>query len=268
MLGLRFSRLVHASLAGGSLALMGCVDRAYDFGDSGEVIDPTDDPDPTDPSGDPPDPTGQPPEPDPNPMPPPPPSEPGPPRLLDVRFIDAATLELTFSEGMAPTDEVNPRQFRLSAAISPEPGYGYGGTFYQEVGMWNGGEYYCEEYCYEQCVPDGCYERCFEYCSTPPGPPVVVEAITPTDRPQVLLLSLSDPISGGVCQELDNLPSDWTAELYIHYTVQGSALVADLDGEAFEDLGAHWVLDFGNEYSYVEGYLPYMSPELAIPCPF
>lgn len=40
LLGSRFSRLVHASLAGGSLVLAGCVDRAYDFGDAG-FVDPT-----------------------------------------------------------------------------------------------------------------------------------------------------------------------------------------------------------------------------------
>ncbi len=252
--------------------MSGCVDRAYDFGNPGS-LDPNPLPDPSggpDPSGDPdpnPDPTS-----DPTPPPPPPPSIPGPPLLVEAGFVDNLTLQLTFSEGIAPAQAVDPQQFRLSGVLAPPGGMYYYGTFYREIGMWNGADYYCGKYCYEYCdyyKDDYCYDRCFDYCYTPPGPPVRIAAISQVpERPDVLLLSLDNGIGGGVCAQLSNYPEDWVSDLFIHYTPQGLAPVQDNDGELLAPIAEHWALDRNAQDQYTEGFLPYMDPIVPIPCPF
>jgi hypothetical protein len=278
MLGLRFSRLVHASLAGGSLVLGGCVDRSYAFGDAGAgpgdedstggatdgTSNPTGEPpNPTDPTTngpttDPTDPTGDPP-------PPPPPVLPGPPQLIDADLIDNLTLALTFSEGIAPPQEVDPRQFRLSAAYAPKGEYYYQyNTYYQEIGNWNG---MCYEYCYEYCYDTGCYEQCWDNCSS--GPPVHVAAISqPPDRPDILLLTLDSGIGSGVCTQIENFPEQWTRGLFIHYTPDGTAQVTDTTGELLADIGEHWALQPDRSFAYNQGTFPFMEPVLPIPCIF
>lgn len=268
MLGLRFSHLVHASLAGGSLVLAGCVDRAYDFGDAGGFSrpDPTEgETDTATDTDDPPDPTSEP------PPPPPPPDVPGPPQLIAAGMVDNLTLALTFSEALAPPQAVDPTQFRLSGAIAPkayEYYYSYG-TNYTEVGRWNGTGYYCEEYCYEYCYDDYCNEQCWEYCYTPSGPPVRFAAITqPPDRLDTLLLTLDNGIGGGVCAHLRQYPEEWISDLFVHYTPQGAAPITDNVGEPLAPIAEHWALEPEAEYSYKEGTLSYMQPQLPIPCPF
>ncbi|MCH9684253.1 MAG: hypothetical protein K0V04_22660, partial [Deltaproteobacteria bacterium] len=186
-------------------------------------------------------------------------------------FADASVLQLTFNESIAPADQVNPRQFRLSAAFAAGyDKYAYG-TSYQDVGRWNGAGYYCDEYCYEYCDydKDYCKDRCFEYCYIPPGDPVHVSAIIQdAARPEVLLLRLDNAIGGGVCAQLNTFPEEWTSGLFIHYTTAGSAPVADPDGEALAPIAEHWVLAHEQDYVYVEGQLPFMDPLLPIPCPF
>jgi hypothetical protein len=274
MLGSRFSRLVHASLAGGSLVLAGCVSRAYDFdgdgsgGESesgtesttdptvGSVTNPTSPPTTVGPTTDPTDPTAP---------PPPPPELPGPPKLIAADLIDNLTLALTFSEGLSPPSSVDPTQFRLSAAYAPKGNYYYQyNTYYQEVGNWNGA---CEEYCYQYCYGNGCYEQCWDYCQ--PGPPVRVTAIAQLpDRIDVLLLSLDNGIGHGVCSQLDAFPRQWTKGLFIHYTPDGTAPVTDTQGEALADIGEIWALQPNRQWMYNQGTFPFLDPVLPIPCPF
>jgi hypothetical protein len=278
MLGLRFSRLVHASLAGGSLVLGGCANRAYDFGDASgggdadstgttdgphtvTITDPTVGPtttppnptSPTDPTVDPTDPTGIPPE------------MPGPPQLIAAAFLDNLTLSLTFSEPLAPPQSVDPRQFRLSTAYAPKGNYYYQyNTYYQEVGNWNGA---CDEYCYEYCYDTGCYEQCWDYCQ--PGPPVRVAVVSqPAERPDMLVLSLDNGIGSGVCSQLENFPEQWSKGLFIHYTPAGNAPVTDIAGELLGDIAEHWALQPDRQWAYNQGTFPFMEPVIPIPCPF
>lgn len=279
MLGLRFSRLVHASLAGGSLVITGCVSRAYDFlGDDGGDGDdsstsgvtvtttvsttegPTTTPpitttttSPTDPTLDPTDPTA------------PPPEMPGPPQLIAVGLIDNSTLALTFSEPLSPPQSVDPQQFRMSAAYAPKGDYYYSyNTYYQEIGNWNGT---CEEYCYEYCYDTGCNEQCWDYCQ--PGPPLRVAAITqPPDQPHLLFLTLDNGIGAGVCSQLANYPEPWTTGLFVHYTPDGASPVTDTQSEPLGDIGEHWALQPDRQWAYNQGTFPFMEPVLPIPCPF
>ncbi len=266
MIGLKLSRLVHASLAGGSLVVGGCADRSYDFGDSGGDGDgstgategsgnPTGNPsgDPTSPTVDP---TGD---------PPPPPDVPGPPQLIAVEMLDNLTLALTFSEGLASTQAVDPKQFRLSAAYAPKGEYYYQyNTYYQEAGNWNGP---CEEYCYEYCYYDKCGEQCWDYCQ--PGPPLRVAAISQlAERPEVLLLTFDNGIGHGVCTQINNFPEQWHRGLFIHYTPTGSAPVTDTVGERLGNIAEHWALQPDRDFAYNQGDFPFMQPVLPIPCPF
>lgn len=277
MLGSRFSRLVHASLAGGSLVIGGCTSRAYDFGEADEGGDaestgstgidsatvtitgptsagpatattPT-----TDPTLDPTDPTGLPPE------------QPGPPQLIEAELLDGASLLLSFSEPLASTLSVDPRQFRLSAAFTPNGTYYYQYyTYYQEVGSWNGA---CYENCYEYCYDGSCQEYCWTYCQ--PGPPVRVATLSqPLDRPDLLLLTLDQAIGSGVCSQLQSFPAQWTSALFVHYTPEGSAPITDLSGELLADIAEHWALQPDRQWDYNQGTFPFMEPVLPIPCPF
>lgn len=282
MLGSRFSRLVHASLAGGSLVL-GCTNRAYDFNDDGggsnddstgttdgtvtvtvSTTEPTGSPtttppttttpttSPTDPTVDP-DTTG------------PPPEMPGPPQLIAAEMLDNLTLQLSFSEPLAPPNSVDPQQFRLSIAYAPKGGYYYQyNTYYQEVGNWNGD---CEEYCYEYCYDTGCNEQCWEYCQ--PGPQLRVAAFEQLyDRPDLLLLFFDNGIGSSVCTQLENFPSEWTRGLFIHYTPEGSAPITDNSGELLADIAEHWALQPNRQWAYNQGTFPFMEPVIPIPCVF
>ena len=260
--------------------LTGCVSRAYDFqdddgsGSGGESTDstggtvtvtvstteptggPTTTPpvttNPTDPT-DPTDPTA------------PPPEMPGPPQLIAAQLIDNLTLELSFSEPLAPPDSVDPQQFRLSAAYAPKGEYYYQyNTYYQEIGNWNGS---CEEYCYDYCYDTGCYEQCWEYCQ--PGPQVRIAGIVqPAGRPDLLWLSLDSGIGSGVCSQITNFPPKWTKGLFIHYTPEGSAPVTDTAGELLADIAEHWALQPNRQWAYNQGTFPFMEPVIPIPCPF
>lgn len=239
--------------------MTGCVDRAYDFGDSGSFDpDPTVDPDPTtdpDPTVDP-DPTDD------------PPGIPGPPQLVDVRFADNLTLQLTFTEAIAPTQAVDPQQFRLSAAFgSEDPDYYLFGTFYQEVGQFNGGYDDCYEYCYQYC--DYEYDYCYcDYCYAP-GPPIRVASVTQLpELPEVLLLTLDNGIGSRVCDQVNSQPPALVSDLFIHYTAAGSAPVTDNDGEALAPISEKWALAREEDFLYEEGFFPFMNPMLPIPCPF
>ena len=77
---------------------------------------------------------------------------PGPPMLIEAMLVDPVSLELYFSEPIAATGAVDPSKFRLSAAFA-NGNYSYG-TFYADLGRWNGEEK-CYEYCYGDTYQDG-----------------------------------------------------------------------------------------------------------------
>lgn len=282
MVGLKTRRLGRASIAG-LLALTGCVDRAFDFGDSGGIgpdpdpnPDPTSDPNP-DPTTDPnPDPTGDP--------VPPPPDNPGPPQLLDVRYVDNFTLTLTFSEGLASTAAVDPRQFRLSAAFGAAKAQEYGiyGTFYQEVGQWitNPECQYCYEYCdnyyggTDGYYGSGGYYYCPKYCQTEycygsNAPLNILEIVQIPERPDTLWLTFDRGITPQVCENVNSAPPGLVVGLFLHYFASGAAPITDNSGELLASIAEHWVLtdpQLGN--TYLDGFFPEMNPMLPIPCEF
>jgi hypothetical protein len=277
MVGLRFRKFVNAAIATSSLTVSGCVSRLLPdpaFGgddsddsagtggsaDTGNPSDPTKPGNPTNPGNpsDPSDDTG--------------PSVPidGPPQLIDVRVLDAAQIELFFSEPLASAQSVDPKKFRLSAAAARDYYGYYSGTWYQEIGNFDG-EQTCYEYCwcpyYEYCY-DGEGEYCNEYCYTQPGPPLAVVSVADhPDHADRLILHLERPLSSRVCQGLRDLEQSGDVGMFIHYSNNGSPAVVDTQGDALDAIAEHWVLESQN-YSYTPDIFPNLDPFLPIDCPF
>ena len=284
MLGLKYRRRVSAAIAGGTVAMTGCVDRvivdlsdsgADDSADSGETetggyydTDSYVDPDPTTttagPTGDP---TGDP---------------TGPvstqPQLINVVAISPQTLELYFTEPMAAPSAVDPSSFRLSLAYSYyyDGKYGaYGGTYYSDLSRFTGGEYcydYCS-YCYKYYDEEYCYkyyggDYCEEYCYYQSGPPINVISIAQSSYADRLLVNLDTPLTSTVCNGVNNYVENWRGGgMFLHYGNLGTP-VTDAMGELLPPIADHWVIPPRPNYAYTEGYFTQMVPFIPITCPF
>ncbi|MDC0716072.1 hypothetical protein [Nannocystis bainbridge] len=270
MLGLRFSRLVHAAIASGALILAACpqggkgdTDTDTDTGTAsdGSTTD--------DPTGPPIDPTPLPPDPT-NPLPPPdPPPADVPPALLAVKLLDPSTLQLSFTEPLAPVGTVNPKRFRLSVA----QGYfgSYGGQ--PNTTLVDPRYYNLEAYCPPE--PPPCYYEPPYYCYYTPGcyyqSTGAVEAIgvAPLDGdPSSLLIALGTPIQPSLCSTLDVFKDDpnFKMVLHLHYAAGGLSQLQDLGGQAVPSLGDAWVKYDGGFYSYAGVVFSTLDPFLPIPC--
>lgn len=276
MVRLSLHRHVPLLVATGALAAIGCGPALLGTGetDSGDPTTSTDT-EPTDPTvatmtTDPSDPTVQPTTV--NPSDPTDPTGPiptdGPPQLIAAQVLDAFVVELFFNEPIAPLGAVDTAKFRLSAAWS-SPQYYYGnGTWYSDLGRWNGEEV-CMEYCYGSEYGDS-GEYCNEWCYTPPGPDVHVQSITNhnyySDR---VLLALDQPITANLCEQIRQRAIDGadTSAIFLHYSNNGAGIV-DTDGEQLDAIAEHWVLLSNQDYSYQPEPFPFMSPFIPIECPF
>jgi hypothetical protein len=263
MLGLRFSRLVHAAIASGALYLGACsdtpgdteTDTDTDTDTGGHVTDTTSGPDPT---------TDAP------PPPPPPPGDITPPALTAVTIIDPVTLQLSFTEAIAPVDTVNPKRFRLSLARGYFGNYGgQPGTYLREPHYYN---------FVETCppLPPGCYYEplpyyCYYYgnCYYQPSPQLeVADLFNHYADPTQVILSLTFPIQRSLCDVI-NAPEDPLVDfvLHLHYAAGGLAQVTDLAGLPLAPLSDAWVKQDAVYYSYVNA-APFsnFNPFLPIPC--
>jgi hypothetical protein len=248
--------------------------------DTDGTSDPSDPSNPSDPSSDPSvatlettvtDPTVDPTGPEP---------QPGPPMLVDAVVLDALSVELFFSEPIAGTGGVDPSKFRLSAAFA-NANYSYG-TFYADIGRWNGVEE-CHMYCYGDGggpygEGGGSYgevggsesgQYCNEWCYTPPGPTVHVVSVVNTGYVERVVITLDQPITAGVCKQLQQRLEQGAdaAAIFLHYSNNGQG-VTDLDGEQLEAIAEHWVLLGTQYYSYQPDFFPAMDPFIPIDCPF
>jgi hypothetical protein len=169
-----------------------------------------------------------------------------PPQLMAVEFITTDTVHLTFSEALAPTDAVQPEQFRLS----------YGHSRYQPGP--NPMDYF--DLGYMDNVAISVTEIEFDTCN-----------------PIELILHLDGDLSMGVC----DIVAAWQdpngqseGGIFVHFSGAGipaAAPVEDVWGNDFADISAAWVLaapalDY-HFYTYDFGHFPHMIPFLPIPCP-
>lgn len=258
MLGLRFSRLVHAALAGGGLTLTGCPGGGQDSESESESETEsdggtdTDDPTTTTSTTD-------------VPPPPPPPADVTPPGLLAVELLDPQILRLTFTEAIAPVDTVNPLRFRLSLGrYQPANYYGYTRTLYSDPTPYNH-----EQYCVEQCYDDyNCYYQCYY------GPNLeldVLDALPDAYNPAQVVLLLAQPIKTSLCNIVNNINSNPNTPggLLLHYADGGASQITDLAGLPLAGLGKTWVKESGTSFMYTnDAKFPELVPFLPIPCPF
>jgi hypothetical protein len=195
----------------------------------------------------------------------------GPPQLVAGYFVDAARVELVFSEPIASLGAIDTGKFRLSAASH---GSYYGsGTLYADLGVWNGEEI-CNEYCYEDDYGGDDYGEtdgeCYEWCYTMPGPNVHVATVTNSSAyTERVVLQLDQLINANVCETLRERIEQGAdaAAIFLHYSNNGPG-IADTDNEQLEAIAEHWVLLQSQNYSYQPDFFPYMIPFVPIDCPF
>jgi hypothetical protein len=256
MLGLRIDRLAHAALAGGSLALTACpgggqdTDSDTEGSSSGTTSSDSDDPTTTlAPTTDPP--------------PPPPPVDNVPPALVGIEFLDPQILRLTFTEAIAPVDQVNPKRFRLSVAnYRTADYYGYSRTLYFDPAQFNAVNY-CDYNCYDEY---DCYYPCYQ---GPPTPVDVIDVLPDAVNPAQAVLLLAQPIFPSLCQAANSVPGDGGAGgLLLHYADGGAAQITDLVGLPLAPRGKTWVVQAPAQQLLIENVqFPEMNPLLPIPCP-
>ncbi|MBA3545413.1 MAG: hypothetical protein H0T76_02920 [Nannocystis sp.] len=256
MLGLRIDRL--AALAGGSLALTGCPGGGQDTDSDTETS--------TDSSGDSSsDPTTLNPTTDP-PPPPPPPVDNTPPALVAIEFLDPQILRLTFTEAIAPVDQVNPKRFRLSVGnYRSADYYGYSRTLYFEPAQFNAINY-CDYNCYDEY---DCYYPCY---NGPPTPVDVIDVLPDAVNPAQAVLLLAQPILPSLCQaanaQAGNPDLGMLGGLLLHYADGGQAQITDLVGLPLAPRGKTWVVQDPIEQLTVNDVqFPEMAPLLPVPCP-
>ena len=166
-----------------------------------------------------------------------------PPVILGANFVALDRVQLTFSEGLAPVDQVNPRQFRLSMA--------YSSIDYQAG--------YASGYYYDVAGADN-YE-----------PPVVVTSLQSYEgRPEVLALSLSRPVPLELCVDMREMQADRSEDLnarmglFLHYTSRGSVGIRDQADNPMADMGGEWALHFGARHRTLYGTEPVMRLDLLV----
>ena len=254
MLGLRIERLAHAALAGGSLALTGCPGGGQDTdsdtdSSTGDSSSDSDDPTTLNPTTDP-------------PPPPPPPVDNTPPALVDIEFLDPQILRLSFTEAIAPVDQVNPKRFRLSVAnYRNSDYYGYSRTLYFDPAQFN-----AVSYCDYDCYGYDCYEPCYQ---GPPTPVDVIDVLPDAVNPAQAVLLLAQPILPSLCQTANSLGGGaGQGGLLLHYADGGAAQITDLVGLPLAPRGKTWIVQAPIQQLMIENAnFPEMSPLLPVPCP-
>ncbi len=249
MPGPRIDRFTHVALAGGSLALSACVGGGPDTApDAASSTSDSEDPATTlNPTTDP---------------PLPPPVDNTPPALVDIEFLDPQLLRLTFSEPIAPVDQVNPKRFRLS--VSRYSGGDYGGTTqYYDPAQFNTGDD-----CDGSCDTDGdvdC-EPCYQ---GPPSRVYGVDMLPDAVNPAQALLQLARPILPSLCKVANGFDGDNLGGLLLHYADGGAAQITDLAGLPLAPRGKTWVVQAeADSMSVIDEEFPEFDPfRPTVPCP-
>lgn len=172
-----------------------------------------------------------------------------PPRVTSARFNGSDRVILTFSEGLEPAKQVNPRQFRLSEGYSQVDYTGnYASAYYYDLASRYGDDL-----------------------------PLVFAAIEQPE-PDQLALVLNRPIPPPICDSIRLAQQDAAAAaampdsganktrhgLFLHYTGRGSVGVRDLAGNPLGDFGGEWALHFGTRDKRLSGTAPLVRFDLLI----
>jgi hypothetical protein len=173
-----------------------------------------------------------------------------PPVILGGRFVARDRVQLTFSEPLAPTKQVNPRQFRISSAYSTtDYQAGYASGYYYDLGGNN------------------TYE----------GPILVVSLVGYENQPEVLSLQLNRPVPIDTCiamrdrqntiassQGVDGSTARSRTGVFLHYTTRGSDGIRDRAQNPLAEMGGEWALNFGARQRTAQGTAPVMRLDLLL----
>lgn len=193
----------------------------------------------------------------------------GPPEIIALRFLDSCTLEVTFSEAMAPVDDVEADIFRLSAAF-----YADGYTAYYDLGQhFDGSDIEDEELPTPKEVPEAAVTAAAGGAGT-------LELPGSNDQPrhflaQFIAIELDEDDASvarltnslevdalGACEAIEEAED---ARLMLHYSDFWQPRMEDRGGEPLGDLGSHWVRSLGMKTE--AGRFPFMPLDMPIPCP-
>ncbi|MFV8756761.1 hypothetical protein ACNOYE_39965 [Nannocystaceae bacterium ST9] len=177
-----------------------------------------------------------------------------PPRIVSAHFNGSDRVTLSFSEGLEPPKQVNPRQFRLSEGYSlVNYAAGYPGGAYASA-------YY--------------YDLAARYGD---GQPLIFTSIEQPE-PDQLVLVLNRAIPPPICENIrvaqqdaaaaaaipDAPPTKTRHALFLHYTKRGSVGIRDLASNQLDDFGGEWALDFGTRDKRLSGQAPLVRFDLLI----
>lgn len=171
-----------------------------------------------------------------------------PPVLEHVEFEDASTLLLSFSEPLAPVDEVDPStHFRLAAAF-----------VLGEITV-----YYDLSYHFLAGGPD----ESAQVDGWPRHGNAVISRLEQGDDATQLRLTLAYPLEHYVCDELIEATAlDIPAGIHLHHAQAEHPRVTDEAGNALADNGAWWVSVPGI-LTTRPGAFPELDLRLPIACP-
>lgn len=175
------------------------------------------------------------------------------PRLLSGRFVDRTTLELRFTKTIAPTDGVDPSQFRLSA-----------GRGITSEGR-DLGRRYCDQYTYYFDLSADLDDYWDWGYSGEEERVRITGLANVTSDPDSLELTLSPPLDPYRCLQLEYAADD-DVGIFVHYAGHSVPNVEDIDGNALEDIAPHWALS-GEVREHRGGLYPAMDAFVPIPCP-
>jgi hypothetical protein len=171
-----------------------------------------------------------------------------PPVLEHAEFEDASTLLLTFSEPLAPVDEIDPStHFRLASAF-----------VLGELTV-----YYDLSYHFVSGGPD----QVPRVDSWPRHGNAAIARVEPGDDATTLRLTLAYPLESYVCDELEQAAAlDIPAGIHLHYAEAAYPRVTDEVGNPLVDNGAWWVSVPGISTTR-PGAFPQLELRLPIACP-
>ena len=175
-----------------------------------------------------------------------------PPVIEDARFEDPGVLVLSFSEPLAPTDEVTPEtHFRLEVAFWLED-LGY--TAYYDLSTHFTGE-----------VPGQSGALPGQW---PRHGDTQVVRIEPGDDPAQLRLLLNLPVDPTVCETLLAAEAiDVPAGIHLHYARATSPRITDLAGNELGEIGSWWPIAAPALTTTRDGEFLELDPRMPIPCP-
>jgi hypothetical protein len=182
--------------------------------------------------------------------------------IRSIDFDGEDTLTLSFTSAVAEPGNVDPNDFRLSAALTYQLTYSYGGTSYSYAGSTYTDLAYVVEY------GSGGGPLRMSFTSITPGP-----------SPEQLVLTTALAIDGA-CEWADSTrtmfeeyaeaygdDASFEIDLFLHYAAGEVPITAEDGGHALADIGPDWVLSSALEHAIEEFGFPHLRPRLRIPCP-